>query len=176
MTPFISLENTALRKFEKIVVRNLTWQIEDQQHWAIVGENGSGKTTLLEALAGKIPFVGGKVKFHFLEEGQLLKDKIELVSRDYSGNRILNSAAQYYQQRFNVYDAENSPTVREFLTDQMKPIGTIDEKSVQLPPSPYTEEELMNAAKVLRIEHLLERKLMTLSNGETRRTLLTRSF
>jgi molybdate transport system ATP-binding protein len=65
MTPFISLENTALRKFEKIVVRNLTWQIEDQQHWAIVGENGSGKTTLLEALAGKIPFVGGKVKFHF---------------------------------------------------------------------------------------------------------------
>jgi molybdate transport system ATP-binding protein len=68
-----------------------------------------------------------------LEEGQLLKDKIELVSRDYSGNRILNSAAQYYQQRFNVYDAENSPTVREFLTDQMKPIGTIDEKSVQLP-------------------------------------------
>lgn len=176
METFIQLEHTAVRKFEKIVIKDLSWQVTAQQHWAIVGENGSGKSSLLEALAGKIPFVGGKAVFTFVEQGKLLKDYIELVAKDYSSNRILNTAAQYYQQRFNVYDAENSPTVWEFLTDQMKPIGTIDEKSVKLPPIPYTPEEIDHAAKTLKIDHLLQRRLMTLSNGETRRTLLTKSF
>lgn len=173
---FISFENASIRKFDKIVLHHINWTIQTDQHWAIIGENGSGKTTLTEAVMNRCIVAEGKIRFDFLQSGQFVKDSIELVPRDYSANRILQSAAQYYQQRFNADDAQNSPTVREFLTDQMKPIGTIDEKSVTLPPPSCTEEELQEISKILRISHLLDRKIMTLSNGETRRTLITKSL
>ncbi|MDJ1481621.1 ATP-binding cassette domain-containing protein [Cytophagaceae bacterium YF14B1] len=176
MQPFITLQNISVRKFEKIVFQHFNWDIHKGQHWAIVGPNGSGKTTLLEALAGKIPFMGGAATYHFLKDNEWIADSLELVTKDYSGNRILQSAAQYYQQRFYAYDSENSPTVWEFLADQMKPIGTIDDASVTLGPPKYTDNEINQAADILKISHLLSRKLMTLSNGETRRVLLTRSF
>ena len=94
--------------------------------------------------------IGNPAPFGFEAPDEILKHVIHNLptAQGYSDSQGIYPArvavAQYYQQRFNVYDAENSPTVREFLTDQMKPIGTIDEKSVQLPPSPYTEEELLN--------------------------------
>ncbi len=176
MQPFITLQNVSVRKYDKLVIQNLNWTIGKGQHWAVTGANGSGKSTLLEALAGNLSFLKGQATYHFLQPLQSLKDTMELVTRDYSGNRILQSAAQYYQQRFHAYDSENSPTVWEFLADQMKPIGTIDDASVQLKPCIYTDSQIMEAAEGLRIGHLLDRKLMTLSNGETRRTLLTRSF
>ncbi len=176
MQSFITLKNVSVRKYDKVIFQDFNWTIATGQHWAVMGANGSGKSTLLEALAGKIPFIGGHAIYHFLQPNQWIKDSIELVTKDYSGNRILQSAAQYYQQRFHAYDSESSPTVHEFLADQMKPIGTIDDASVQLNPPLYSDKDLEEAAAILRIGHLLDRKLMTLSNGETRRTLLTRSF
>lgn len=176
MQPFLTLHDVAVRKYDKIILQNFHWSVLKKQHWAVTGSNGSGKSTLLEALAGKIPFVGGHVSYHFLEPNQWLSDTVELVTKDYSGNRILQSAAQYYQQRFHAYDSENSPTVWEFLADQMKPVGTVDEASVHLEPPRYSNQQITEAAELLHITHLLDRKLMTLSNGETRRTLLTRSF
>lgn len=176
MQPFISLQDVSVRKYDKLVINHLDWLIGADQHWGITGETGSGKSTLLEALTGKLPFAGGRIVYQCLTENEQIRDVIELVAKDYSDSRILQSAAQYYQQRFHVYDAEESPTVREFLTNRMKPTGTIDESSVRLAPPLYTDEQIADVAGVMRITHLLDCKLMTLSNGETCRTLLTRSF
>lgn len=165
----ITFDEVSIQKGDRTVLENINWQAQNGENWAIIGGNGSGKSTFLEAIAGKI----------FPTKGRITKpnyDEIAFVAKDYSFNRIVQAATQYYQQRFNSQDAEISPTVREILQNQIKPIGTVDEKSVDLPPLPYTESELIEAANLLKISHLLERRIVTLSNGETRRTLITLSL
>lgn len=165
----ITFDEVSIQKGDRTVLSTINWQAKNGESWAIIGGNGSGKSTFLEAIAGKI----------FPTKGRITKpnyDEIAFVAKDYSFNRIVQTATQYYQQRFNSQDAEISPTVREILQNQIKPIGTVDEKSVDLPPLPYTEDELNKSANLLKISHLLERKIVTLSNGETRRTLITLSL
>lgn len=165
----ITFDEVSIQKGDRTVLENINWQAKNGDSWAIIGSNGSGKSTFLEAIAGKI----------FPTKGKITKpnhDEIAFVAKDYSFNRIVQAATQYYQQRFNSMDAEISPTVREILQNQIKPIGTIDEKSVDLPPLAYSENELISKANLLKISHLLDRKIVTLSNGETRRTLITLSL
>ncbi|WP_428654154.1 ATP-binding cassette domain-containing protein [Runella sp.] len=170
----LSLQNAFVRRYDTVVLSELNVEIKAGEQWAIVGENGSGKSTLLEVLAGKWPIWRGKIAHAY---GDVLLSKVaELVPSDYSFNRIVKSAAQYYQQRFHSFEAEIAPTVREVLTNQLKPVGTVDEHSVQLPESDISEETLLKTARLLSIDHLLERPFVTLSNGETRRMLLARSL
>jgi molybdate transport system ATP-binding protein len=165
----ITFDEVSIQKGDRMVLENISWQANKGENWAIIGENGSGKSTFLEAMAGKIFPVKGRIS-------KPNQDEIAFVAKDYSFNRMVQAATQYYQQRFNSIDAEIAPTVREILQNQIKPIGTFDEKSIDLPPLPYTEEELILKAKLLKISHLLDRKIVTLSNGETRRTLITLSL
>jgi molybdate transport system ATP-binding protein len=170
----LSLQNAFVRRYDTVILSDLNLQIQAGEQWAIIGENGSGKSTLLEVLAGKWPVWRGKISHAYRD--LLLSKVAELVPSDYSFNRIIKSAAQYYQQRFHSYEAEIAPTVREVLTNQLKPIGTIDEHSVTLAPSGICEDELLKICQLLSIDHLLNRHFVTLSNGETRRMLLARSL
>lgn len=154
------------------MLRNLTWTLETGQHWAILGENGSGKSTFLEALAGKMPVVGGVFE-HLVGP---LREAVELLPKDFSFDRIVASSAQFYQQRFNAHAAETAPTVREVLQGQLRPVGTMDAASVTIPPPRYDEAWLAEVADLVQILPLLDRRLTSLSNGETRRTLLARSL
>lgn len=170
----LSLQNAFIRRYDTVVLSDLNLQIQTGEQWAIVGENGSGKSTLLEVLAGKWPVWRGKLTHDY--DGILLSKVAELVPSDYSFNRIVKSAAQYYQQRFHSFEAEIAPSAREVLTNQLKPVGTVDEHSVSLPPNSISEEDLLNISQLLSIDHLLDQHFVTLSNGETRRMLLARSL
>lgn len=50
----IHIENIKLYRNEKLILDNLSWHVEKNQHWAILGLNGSGKTTLLKVINGYI--------------------------------------------------------------------------------------------------------------------------
>jgi len=165
----ISLENVSVKKNDNLVLKNITFIDNGTQNLAITGSNGSGKSTFLDLLAGKIFPSGGKMSRDKTR-------KIVSVSRDYSFHRIVGSAYQYYQQRYNAYDAETGPTLYEVLQNQVLPIGTVDPSSVELPPLAHAPEKVEAAAARFRVSHLLDRKITSLSNGETRRSLLTYWF
>lgn len=100
---FISLQNAFVRRYDTVVLSELELTLKAGEQWAIVGPNGSGKSSLIEVLAGKWPVWRGKVTHDY---GAVLLSKVaELVPSDYSFNRIVKSAAQYYQQRFHSYEA-----------------------------------------------------------------------
>lgn len=165
----IELNKVSVQKGDRPVLHNIHWQINKNEHWAIIGENGAGKSTLLEVIAGKIfPFKGTASVPHYSD--------IAFVAKDYSFNRIVQSATQYYQQRFNSMDAEIAPTVIEILQNRIKPVGTVNENSIKLPPPEFSDEEIARVTSLLKINHLLDRSIVTLSNGETRRTLITLSL
>lgn len=160
-------KNVSIEKAGKAILTDFSWEIESGQNWAIVGPTGSGKTTLLDALSGKCLVKG--------EKSLPNPSTIALVSNSFSGHHLLNRALQYYQQRFNSQDAELAPKVIDFLTDKIKPVGTVDEKSVHINPFNIEPNELKRIADLFKIEHLLERHITSLSNGETRRTLLAKA-
>jgi len=163
----LSLTDVFVRKYDYPVLHQINWEVKKGQQWAVIGGNGAGKTMLLDTLAGRLMPRSGKIRRNAA---------IELVAADYSFNRIVRSAAQYYQQRFQSQDAEIAPTVRDVLTNQLRPVGTVDETSVVLPPLEVTEEELQRIAGLLSLTHLLDHPFVTLSNGETRRMLLAVSL
>ncbi|MCY7356694.1 MAG: ATP-binding cassette domain-containing protein, partial [Rudanella sp.] len=141
-------------------------------HWAIMGPSGSGKSLFLDALAGKTTLAGGRL----LHPVGALKTAVELVARDYGFDWLIANATQFYQQRFNTQTQDDTPTVRDLLQNQIQPVGTIDPASVPLTPPAYPAEWLTEVAHQMHITHLLDRRLTSLSNGETRRTLLARSL
>ena len=167
----LQVRNATVRRPEGVVLHDLNFTLERGQHWAILGENGAGKSTFLQALAGKLPVVSGT----FAHPTGPLAETVELVPKDFSFNRIVASAAQFYQQRFNSHAAEDAPTVREVLQNQLRPVGTVHEASVVLSPPTYPASWLAEVADWVQISPLLDRNFTSLSNGETRRALLARS-
>jgi len=169
----ITLEDVFVRKYDTTVLSGINWKINTGEHWAIVGPNGSGKTTLLDIVAGKWPVWKGKLHYGF---DIPVREAVEFVPNDYSFNRIVSAGAEYYQQRFHSYEAERAPSVRAILTDQLKPVGTVNENSVHLEPSKVDNAQLEKVSELLSITHLLDHPFVTLSNGETRRMLLAKSL
>ncbi len=161
----IKLTDTTVKKGNTTILTNINLDIKTTENWAILGENGSGKTTLLQLLAGNTEGVKG-----LFERQKNLKT--ELVASSFKTNRLVNKAYQYYQQRYTADGAALAPSVYEVVQNQVKPLNTVDEKSVTLPPKPYTDSAVEEWANLLKINHLLHHKIVTLSNGETRRVHL----
>ncbi len=165
----ICIENLSIKKNDNLILKNINFREEGTHNWVILGNSGSGKSTFLDVLGEKF----------FPTQGKMIRDKskrVVSVSRDYSFHRIVGGAYQYYQQRYNAFDSLIGPTVYEVLQNQILPIGTVDLASVELPPLAYDPNWVNTVAKQLKITHLLDRKVTTLSNGETRRTLLAYWF
>ena len=53
-TPSIILKNISANQYGINVLNNISFDLADGQHLAIIGESGSGKSSLAKALAGKL--------------------------------------------------------------------------------------------------------------------------
>ncbi|KXT84646.1 ABC transporter ATP binding protein [Streptococcus sp. DD11] len=61
MKQIITLENVSLTKQGKNILKNLNWQVQKGENWAILGLNGSGKSSLLRLLMAEYWKTEGKV-------------------------------------------------------------------------------------------------------------------
>lgn len=136
--PFVSLNKVAIRLFDKLLFKDVTWQVRTDEQWAVVGPNGSGKSTLIKALCGEALVVRGEIVYHFAEDdsagdrspyGIIPEQQIAHVSFEDQRNLIL-SESPYHQARWNSAEGEDVPTVSEFLSiesiwDIKKKIGWV---------------------------------------------------
>ena len=159
----LKFEHVEISKNNFTILSELSFEIVENT--VIYGESGSGKSLLLDAMSGRIFPTKGKI----IKESQ---KKLITVARDYSFHQLVGPVYQYYQQRFNTQDAELGPTVYEVLQNQIKPVGTINENSVMVPPPQYAEDWLKIIVKKMKLEGLLYQKITSLSNGETRKSLI----
>jgi molybdate transport system ATP-binding protein len=165
----IKLIQVSVKKGNTTILTDINLNINPTENWAILGENGSGKTTLLQLLAGSEIGLKGRIE---RQKGV----KTELVASSFKTNRLVNKVYQYYQQRYTFDAAALAPTVYEIVQNQVKPLNTVNDNSVSLPPKSYTDSVVEEWANTLKINHLLHHKIVTLSNGETRRVHLLMSL
>ncbi|MGH6923636.1 MAG: ABC transporter ATP-binding protein [Propylenella sp.] len=130
-------------------VTHLSLTDEDGEIDALVGPSGCGKTTTLNLVAGLIPMSGGDIYI-----GEKLVTDLDPKDRDIA--MVFQNYALYPNK--TVYKNLAFPL-------QMRKL-----------PKTEIERKVMAAAKVLDIEHLLERKPRELSGGQQQRVALGRAL
>lgn len=165
----LSFHNISIRKYDKLIFEKVDFVLRSGEHWAIIGKSGSGKSVLLDAFAGKCSFPQGEAKYpgfdRYIAErqsGDPLFNRHKLISQVSSRHGFTNlshTTDLYYQQRFNSMDSEDSQTVKEYLMDMKS----------HNPEGYWTFDRVVDR---LKLDPLLDKQLIKLSNGETKRTLL----
>lgn len=57
----INMQGVSWRRNKRWILQDISWQVQPNEHWALVGLNGSGKTTLLNIVNGYIWPTSGKI-------------------------------------------------------------------------------------------------------------------
>ena len=126
MPTLISIQNAAIKQFDKVVFEDLSFEWETEQHWAILGQSGVGLTAFLDTILGKTMVTSGIIQRPFSKEYQKQKseagevnsfrDLIAIVSQQYTFKNKSNLGNFYYQQRFNSMESDEALSVDKAIT------------------------------------------------------------
>ncbi|MFT3705084.1 MAG: ATP-binding cassette domain-containing protein [Agriterribacter sp.] len=158
---FLSIEDLTVTLSGSKVLNNINLCIKPGEQWAIVGASGSGKTVLAHTLAGK-HFYTGNVAF---DTGSAQKPHIVVVDQQHRFKNLSNTSDFYYQQRYNASESEDAVTV-EMALQQLQPTNKNTVAGIRLDALP----------SLLHIEHLLQKPLIQLSNGENKRLQIAKAI
>jgi molybdate transport system ATP-binding protein len=175
----ISLEDITLQIGGKNFFQHTSWEIQKHENWAIIGSTGSGKSLLAKAIAKRCSITHGQIQY-FLEAEDPGKsrpypypDEVLVFSSEEHRN-FMKPYAAYHQARWQSFEGEDVPTVREILLPDWaneKPGGPNEADSEALVSLRRRLEEIAGS---LKIEQLLDRKILHLSHGESRKALVAR--
>lgn len=144
------------------VLTDVSFNINNGQHWAFIGESGSGKTSLLNIIAGNLILKKGIITRAFTGDTKNSSDfhhHIAFVSAKHHFRNLSNTSDFYYQQRYNSSDSEDALTVADYLDDIQSGSN-----------SHYWNYD--KAIALLKLTALTDKQLIKLSNGETKRLMI----
>ncbi|MEH1872376.1 ABC transporter ATP-binding protein [Nostoc sp.] len=138
------------RRFNNVTaIEDITFEIPDGEFWVLVGPSGCGKSTILRTIAGLESATSGKL---FI--GDRLVNNIPARQRD---------VAMVFQN-YALYPHMSVAQNIGFGLQMRK----VDRKIIQ--------ERVMNVARSLSLDHLLDRKPKQLSGGQQQRVALGRAI
>jgi molybdate transport system ATP-binding protein len=159
MMPLLSIQNAIVKQGGKTIINNLSFTINKGENWVLTGASGSGKTALLGTITGRFPLNGGFIHRNF-EADRTHGKPMALVDSRHHFRNSSNTTDFYYQQRYNSLESEEGLTVRQHLQASL-PTGIADHYWT----ADHVTERLM-------LTPLLDKQLIKLSNGETKRLML----
>ncbi|MBD2353327.1 ABC transporter ATP-binding protein [Tolypothrix sp. FACHB-123] len=138
------------RRFNNVTaIEDISFEIPDGEFWVLVGPSGCGKSTILRTIAGLETATSGKL---FI--GDRLMNNIPARQRD---------VAMVFQN----YALYPHMTVAQNIAFGLQ-MRKIDAKIIQ--------NRVINVARSLSLEHLLDRKPKQLSGGQQQRVALGRAI
>ena len=173
--PFLSVRNGAFRLGDRIVFEHTTWVFHRHEHWAIIGANGSGKTLLAEALRGGLPLVRGELLYHFRPPRGLTHE--EAIGHVSFEDRKAEVHDTVVQSRWNSLEEEGALLVRDFLSyERVMEINPFEVSRRDGQARSEFVRRMRRAVGLLQVAPLLDRGLISLSNGERQRVQLARAL
>ncbi len=146
----ISLKNISkIYSDGTVAVNNLSLEVENKEFIILVGPSGCGKSTTLRMIAG----------LEVISEGEM---KI--------GDRVVNSVAPKDR---NIAMVFQSYALYPHMTVYKNMAFGLELRKI---PKAEIEKRVLEAAKILDIEHLLKRKPKALSGGQRQRVALGRAM
>ena len=145
----IRVDNLVKRFGAFMAVRDTSFTVEDGDFFCLLGPSGCGKTTTLRMVAGlELPSSGS----------------IRLDGEDVTFKRARERDIAMVFQLFALYPHMN---VRKNISFPLVSMGV---------PRDETRRRVEEAARVLRIEHLLDKSISGLSGGDRQRVALGRAI
>ena len=157
----LSLEKVSSRRWDRVVLQDLSWSFHKGESWAVIGPNGAGKSTLVGLILDQIPYFQGSILRSGLKSG--LKGIVK-VSFEVQQKIIAHEARKERYEAFSGIE-EHLLTV----SDLLKAESAFKEET-------DFNQEAQNLIQESGLETLLNRPAQKLSNGEMRKTLLVQAL
>jgi molybdate transport system ATP-binding protein len=153
----ISIQNASVYLGNAAILHSIDWEMQRDQNWAILGQNGAGKSTLLKLIFGEIHPVYGSRVCRCGDENLLdiweIKKRIGYISSEFQAN----------------YDS--TVTGREIiLSGFFGSIGLYEQ------PTDEQQEKAQRLIEQFKLGDLRERRLSTMSYGQSRKFLIARAL
>lgn len=153
----IDLGEVRVERGDRLILRDVNWQVARGESWAVLGPNGAGKSTLIRVVTGYLWPTTGTVSVLGARLGEVnlheLRRRIGLINPS------------------GVYEVERRRTAREVvLTGFFGTLGLFDEPTAA---ERTHAEELLEELGLGQIAH---ERYGVLSSGEQMRVLLARAL
>ncbi len=151
----IELDNVTMGYHSKVVLKNVSLQLESGEITCLLGPNGVGKTTLFKTLLGFLPPISGRISINGISIDKL-------TPKDYAKH------IAYVPQ------AQNTPfpyTVKDVVL-----FGRTVHLGLFSSPGKKDKKIAAKALELLQISHLANRNFKELSGGERQMVIIARAL
>lgn len=159
MKKLISFDNVSWIKGGREILSEVNWEVNENEHWCILGLNGSGKTSLLNIVTGYNYPTGGKVQVLGREFG---KTRLSELRKNIG---YVSNALGKFAHRMERETIEAIVVSGKFAT-----FGLYEDVSYE----DWTKAK--SIISELRLSYLSGKRYGTLSQGERRRVLIARAL
>jgi len=156
--PVLNLQKVSVIRDGKTILGPLDWQVNENERWVILGPNGAGKSTLFSICSAQIHPTSGSAEILGSKLGAV--DVFELRPRvGFMGSTLVNLFP------------EDEKVIDIVLTAAYAMLGRWNE-SYEL----WDESRAQALLTTLGVRELAQRRFNTLSEGEKKRVLISRSL
>jgi iron complex transport system ATP-binding protein len=156
--PVLNLQNVSVVRDGKTILGPLDWQVNENERWVILGPNGAGKSTLFALCSTQMHPTTGTVEILGSKLGTV--DVFEVRPRiGFMGSTLVNLFP------------EDEKVIDIVLTAAYAMLGRWNE-SYEL----WDESRAQGLLTTLGVRELAQRSFSTLSEGEKKRVLISRSL
>ncbi len=159
----ISLNNADVTIQGRTILSGISWKLRRGEHWAFTGDNGSGKSTLLKLIRGEQwPDSGKSLTRQYCFDGEVQETPIGIKKRIPIVSSELQDA--YHRHQWDMTGLEVIYT------------GFFDSSWLHQEPSREQKTEAERMLHILKLDSLLNRKFLEMSQGEARKILIARAL
>lgn len=151
----LRVEHVSVRYGEHVIVRDLSFHLQEGQWLMLVGPNGAGKSTLIEAIAQGVPYTG-----NVMLEGRDIRAYKPAQAAQRIGVLAQKNAVGYAYSVEEVVSLGRYAYTKSFLSNR-------DDDG---------KAQVERALELTGLTHLRSASVLTLSGGELQRTFLAQVF
>nr|WP_263314848.1 ABC transporter ATP-binding protein [Mammaliicoccus sp. Marseille-Q6498] len=143
----------------RYILKDISWEIKDGDHWVLYGLNGAGKSTILDIINAYTAPSSGEFEILDMKQGK----------PGYSADGIRKQIGYVSQSLFKKMRQEDN-AFTTVISGAFASIGVYEEPSEQL------KNKAKNICDALGIKQYINRRFGNLSQGEQTRVLIGRAL
>ncbi len=138
MTKIVSYKDVEIHRKELIVLKNITFDLEEGEFVYLIGRVGSGKSSLLKTMYAEIPMANGEAMIMDYDLKKIKKKHIPLLRRNigivFQDFQLLTDRTVYDNLKFvlNATGWKDKLAIDERIEDVLKQVGMAN-KSYKMP-------------------------------------------
>lgn len=159
MDKVITFEDVSWRRNNQEILSEINWEINQNEHWCILGLNGSGKTSLLNIVTG----------YNYPSSG-----KVSVLGNEFGKTNLPNLRKRigYVSSSLDQF----SHVLEREMVEAVVVSGKFASFRVTEDVSDVDWEKVESLLSTLRLTYLSGKMYNTLSQGERRRVLIARAL